>query len=713
MVLASTMVFTCAVPSYASPQNVPEASVESVQSRERTVTIHAGEKKLLSILYIGAKWTSSDPSVVTASAGVITGKNPGTATVKADFGILGSEEWNVTVTEANVKDKGNVTIQVDDQKLLSVLHMCSDWSSSDSSIVTVKYGVVTGKSEGEATVIANSALFGSAKWTVTVEDNDAHEEHTWNEGVVTTAATCVKEGVKTFTCTACGETKTEVIPVDPNNHEKVVTDTKAATCTEEGTETVKCESCGTVISETMLPATGHAWDQGTVTKEATCTTEGEITYTCAACGEKEVKALPVDATNHKDIEEVTTEPTCTEGGKVSKVCKDCGTVISETVIPAKGHTEVTEHKDPTETEDGYNRVVCSVCGEILSEEILSATGHAWDEGVVTKEATCIAEGIMTYTCKDCGATYTESIPVDPENHANVSTKKTEATCTEDGVEITYCADCGKELDKNVIPAVGHSWKEGTTSPATCVAEGKTTYLCENCGETKEEPIPVDPDNHVSIQTKTEDATCTEDGKITTYCADCGKVFEETAIPATGHEWGEGEITTPATCVAEGEKTYTCDKCGQTQTEALPVDPQNHANVTTETEDATCTTEGVTVTYCKDCDTVLDQEVLPAKGHTEVKEHKDPTATENGYDRVVCSVCGEVISETVLPAIGEQKEATLVSGAEINVKMKYLAGTISKLPNSYKYSNSFHKGADRNYGVFNVTDDVDTKTQSDR
>ena len=152
---------------------------------------------------------------------------------------------------------------------------------------------------------------------------------------------------------------------------------------------------------------------GTVTKEATCTTEGEITHTCAVCGKTEVKALPLDSKNHKNVETETTEPTCTEGGKESEVCKDCGTVIHETVIPAKGHTEVTEHKDPTATEDGYNRIVCSVCGEILSEEILSATGHNWDDGVVTKEATCVEEGVMTYTCKDCDATYTEAIPVDP------------------------------------------------------------------------------------------------------------------------------------------------------------------------------------------------------------------------------------------------------------------------------------------------------------
>ena len=36
--------------------------------------------------------------------------------------------------------------------------------------------------------------------------------HAWDEGKVTKAATETEDGVKTFTCTRCGETKTEVIP---------------------------------------------------------------------------------------------------------------------------------------------------------------------------------------------------------------------------------------------------------------------------------------------------------------------------------------------------------------------------------------------------------------------------------------------------------------------------------------------------------------------
>ena len=36
-------------------------------------------------------------------------------------------------------------------------------------------------------------------------------EHVWDEGVVTTAPTCVDDGVKTYTCTLCRQTRTEVI----------------------------------------------------------------------------------------------------------------------------------------------------------------------------------------------------------------------------------------------------------------------------------------------------------------------------------------------------------------------------------------------------------------------------------------------------------------------------------------------------------------------
>ena len=45
----------------------------------------------------------------------------------------------------------------------------------------------------------------------TVLSTTPKKDHTWDNGVVTTEPTTEHEGVKTYTCTSCGETKTESI----------------------------------------------------------------------------------------------------------------------------------------------------------------------------------------------------------------------------------------------------------------------------------------------------------------------------------------------------------------------------------------------------------------------------------------------------------------------------------------------------------------------
>ncbi|MBQ7500543.1 MAG: hypothetical protein IJT91_06580 [Clostridia bacterium] len=86
--------------------------------------------------------------------------------------------------------------------------------------------------------------------------------HTWDNGVITTAPTCGATGIKTYTCTECGETTEEVVP-----------------------------------------ATGrHTWDAGVITTEPTMTETGIRTYTCTVCGatrEEEVPMIPAELTAEK------------------------------------------------------------------------------------------------------------------------------------------------------------------------------------------------------------------------------------------------------------------------------------------------------------------------------------------------------------------------------------------------------------------------------
>ena len=225
------------------------------------------------------------------------------------------------------------------------------------------------------------------------------EAHDWDDGVVTKAATCKEEGVLTYTCAACGATKTESIP--------------------------KTED--------------HVWDNGTVTKEATCVAEGEMTYTCTVCNATKTEVIPIDENNHKNVKVVNAKPaSCIEEGYTGdKVCEDCEKTVEEgTVIAKTAHTwnEGTVTKEPTCTEKGEKEVECTVCGEKDTIEI-DALGHDWDEGKVTKEPTETEEGEKTFTCKreGCGATKVEKIaklePTTPGNDNNTTGGTTDTTTT--------------------------------------------------------------------------------------------------------------------------------------------------------------------------------------------------------------------------------------------------------------------------------------------
>ena len=102
----------------------------------------------------------------------------------------------------------------------------------------------------EATCTENGLTEGS-HCSVCKEVLKAQEEikatgHSWDTGKVTTAATCEKAGVKTFSCQNCGITRTETIKA--NGHKEVKDAAVAATYTTAGkTAGSHCSVCGKVI----------------------------------------------------------------------------------------------------------------------------------------------------------------------------------------------------------------------------------------------------------------------------------------------------------------------------------------------------------------------------------------------------------------------------------------------------------------------------------
>ena len=66
-------------------------------------------------------------------------------------------------------------------------------------------------------------------------------------------------------------------------------------------------------------------------------------------------------------------------------------------------------KPATCTANGTKTYTCTVCGKTKTESV-ARLEHSYDGGVVTKQPTADAQGIRTYTCTLCGQTKTESIP---------------------------------------------------------------------------------------------------------------------------------------------------------------------------------------------------------------------------------------------------------------------------------------------------------------
>lgn len=143
---------------------------------------------------------------------------------------------------------------------------------------------------------------------------------------VTTEPSCMASGVRTYTCTICGDSYTE-----------------------------------------SISATGHSFGAWTVTTAPTCIQKGQETRTCDICGESEYR--DVDAAGH-DYEATETDATCTEDGVTTYTCSVCGDSYTETT-PATGHSwnDGVVQKEPTETEDGIRLYTCEVCGETKTETI--------------------------------------------------------------------------------------------------------------------------------------------------------------------------------------------------------------------------------------------------------------------------------------------------------------------------------------------------------
>ena len=286
-------------------------------------------------------------------------------------------------------------------------------------------------------------------------------------------ATCQKNATETAKCDGCDATDTREIAESTVGHKfTVYTSDNNAECEKDGTKTAVCDyGCGNKDTVTDTgSALDHDWNEATysyswsknddnewvctaerkcqrtdcsysenatatitskVTTAATCETKGKTTYTATftedwATAQTKV-VTDVKALGHSwntptytfaaDGSACTATRTCKRNADHKETAK--ATITSKVTTAATCETKGKTTYTATFTEDwatAQTKVVADV----------KALGHDY-EGVVTKKATCIAEGVKTYTCKnDKSHTKTEKIAIDKNAH---SWSKTGPECT--------------------------------------------------------------------------------------------------------------------------------------------------------------------------------------------------------------------------------------------------------------------------------------------
>jgi len=532
-------------------------------------------------------------------------------------------------------------------------------------------------------------------------------QHSWNDGEVTTPATCTTDGVKTYTCKVCSETKTETIKA--SGHTVVEDAAKEPTCTETGLTAGKhCSVCNEVLeAQTVIPAKGHSMTK-TEAKAATCTEAGNSEYyTCGNCGKffsdadgkneiaKDswvIKALDHDFTGawvntdaaghyHKcsrcDATDTVIKHTfngkpCNEEDK----CTVCG-YVKAAGVHAWGTAEYKwsdDYKSCTAT------VKCTNCEAVETDVAFI--------GISTTPATCTVDGKTVYTAtfsSNLFTTQTKEVTIDKLGHTYGAPVW---SWSEDGKTATATFTCTRE--GCTAETTGHAQTVTATVSGkqnvapTCTDKGTTTYTAKVTFEKKDYTDTKDVQDikalgHKLTKTAAKAATCTEPGNNEYWtCSVCKKVFkadkttETTAaaetLAALGHKLTQTPAVTP-TCEAGGNNEYwTCSVCHKvfkadktTETtvaaETLAKDPANHTGGEEQrgAVAASCMTAGRTDdTYCKGCGKL-----------TKAGDLIPPTGKHN-YKDGVCTTCGNkqpANGDTIKAAI-EDFISDVVDAAEV-------------------------------------------------
>ena len=248
----------------------------------------------------------------------------------------------------------------------------------------------------------------------------AYEDHSWNEGVVTTEPTCTERGVKTYTCSTCDATKTEIVGATGHHLTEWI-------YFDKDTHRNNCDVCDHFEEGT------HTWTTNGPSED------GLTTYICGGCNATKVEATVTAETDGGSatvsgdtISDILSQMEGSADEKrvsidtagMGKVVLDQNSVSGLTSADAIvdltfGEGTLTISKDVLNTvSDGTSPISISMNG-VQKEELTDAQKEAVGNGLVFRfEASAGDEKIH-----ELGGTVTVSVKYEPKEGEDVSALK--------------------------------------------------------------------------------------------------------------------------------------------------------------------------------------------------------------------------------------------------------------------------------------------------
>ena len=359
------------------------------------------------------------------------------------------------------------------------------------------------------------------------------EAHEHSYTAVVTAPTCTEKGYTTHTC-SCGhsyvDTYTDALGHAWDNG-KV---TKEPTETETGVKTFTCTRCGDAYTEELIPTVAVNLQVG-----------GSYTFTTANADITETADASIVSVSVRANAAGYSRVTSVSEGRYLLVCNgSLLTTNSSTYYSSwDGAGTVSGLACVSYSAGGsYDAYLWTIKAVPGGYTVQSADGRYLSLTAGTRSSNLtLSDTAQVLTISDLGETfsitsgsayldrYSSSFAASYPGAGNVNEQWQLYRAQEADYDVTITGVSEGETSvvlggvRYAVTVHAHHYTEETTAPATCTESGTMTYTCAGCGDSYTETIPALGHDYVRTE---------QDGQYVYTCTRCGESYTEPIVTTT-------------------------------------------------------------------------------------------------------------------------------------------------------------------------------------